>query len=210
MAKLILIRHGKSAWNKLGLWTGWVDIDLAEEGIEEARRAGQALLDIEIHKAHVADMKRTKQTLKNVLEAADKKDIETEIHSALNERSYGIYEGKNKWEVKELIGEEEFQKIRRGWNTPIPKGETLKDVHARVVPYFDEHILPDLKSGMNVLVSSCGNALRALVKHLEQLDEEGVANLEFGTGEVYIYDVDSTGKILGKEIRSANVNKGKV
>lgn len=209
MAHLILVRHGKSAWNATGQWTGWTDVDLTEEGEAEAKRAGEALRDIDIHKAYVSDLKRATQTLELIKKTVGK-DIETETSEALRERHYGIYTGKNKWEVKEEVGEEEFMKIRRGWDHALPEGESLKDVYARVVPYFEKHILPQLKEGKNVLVSAHGNSLRALMKHLDKISDEAICELEVGTGELHCYAFDDEGKVVGKEIRAANLNKGKV
>jgi len=208
-AHLVLVRHGKSEWNKLGLWTGWTDIGLAEEGIEEARQAGLAIKDFRIDSVHVSTLKRAHETwheIKNVLAL----EHEPKRHAALNERHYGIHTGKNKWEVKKEVGDEEFQRIRRHWNHPIPEGETMKDVHDRVVPYFQQHILPELLEGKNVLVVGHGNNLRALVKHLENLSDDSISDLEYGTGEVYCYTFNGAGKIVAKEIRGMNPNKGKV
>lgn len=209
MAKLILVRHGKSEWNKLGLWTGHTDVNLAEEGHEEAKKAGEAIQDIEIHHAHVSLLTRAQQTLSGMLTALGKK-LEPKAHSALNERHYGIYTGKNKWEVKESVGEEMFQNMRRGWDVAIPEGETLKDVHARVAPYYSSEILPSLKADENVLVVAHGNTLRALIKELEGLDEHAICDVEVGTGEVHCYDIGPNGEVLGKEVRSTNENKLKV
>lgn len=208
MAYLILVRHGKSAWNATGQWTGWTDIELNEDGIAEAKRAGEALRDIKIDKAYVSDLKRAIQTLDYMKGVFG--EIPTNVDKALRERSYGIYTGKNKWQVKEDVGEEEFQRIRRSWDHPIPDGENLKQVYERVVPYYEKNILPDLKAGKNVLVSAHGNSLRALVKKLDNISDENISDLEIGTGEVYIYDVDSEGKIVGKEIRASNPNKANV
>ena len=210
MAKLILVRHGKSEWNALGKWTGWSDVDLVQEGIDEAKKAGAVVCDIDIGCAHVSSLKRAESTLQHMSTTMNKKNFEVKVHNALKERNYGIHTGKNKWEVKEEIGEEEFQKIRRGWNTHIPEGETLKDVHDRVVPYYQENILKDLKEGKNVLVVSHGNTLRALIKHLESIDEEGISEVEVGTGEVHCYEIDENGAFLNKEIRSVNEDKVKV
>ena len=209
MAFLILVRHGKSEWNKQGLWTGWTDVSLAEEGIEEARQAGLAIKDLHIDTVHVSTLKRAQETwheIKNVLGLAH----EPKHHPALNERNYGIHTGKNKWDVKKEVGDEEFQRIRRHWDHPIREGETMKDVHDRVVPYFVSHILPELLQGQNALVVGHGNNLRALVKHLEQLSDDGISDLEYGTGEVYCYQFDTEGTIVHKEIRAANEGKGKV
>jgi 2,3-bisphosphoglycerate-dependent phosphoglycerate mutase len=201
MAKLFLVRHGKSEWNKLGLWTGWTDVDLAEEGHEEARRAGQALKDEEIHVVHTSALKRTHQTFEKIKEVSGKQHLTHVPHEALNERHYGIHTGKNKWQVKEEVGEEEFQKIRRGWDTPIPEGETLKDVHARVVPHYEQNIKKDLLEGKNVLIVAHGNSLRALIKHLEKLDDMQISDVELGTGEVLAYHFDDKGEIILKETK---------
>lgn len=206
MAKLILARHGKSAYNKLGLWTGHTDVDLDEDGHIEAECAGRALCGVTIHHAHVSNLKRTHQTLDGIKRGlglgAD--DLVPVKHHALNERHYGIHTGKNKWEVKESVGEEEFRKIRRHWDHPIPEGETLKDVHDRVAPYYEESVKPDLLAGRNVIIVAHGNTLRALVKYLEDIAEEQIADLEIGTGEVYCYDINAEGNITGKEVRGAN------
>ncbi|MEK7642347.1 MAG: 2,3-bisphosphoglycerate-dependent phosphoglycerate mutase [Patescibacteria group bacterium] len=201
MAKLVLVRHGKSEWNALGKWTGKTDVDLALEGIEEAQKAGIAIQDIEIHSAYTSSLKRAKDTLKHLKSTLEKNDFNDTHHEALDERDYGVYTGKNKWQVKEEVGEEEFQKIRRGWDTHIPEGETLKDVYERVMPYFKETILQELINGKNVLVVSHGNTLRAIIKDIEGLDENQICEMEVGTGEVHCYDIDDRGSFLGKEIR---------
>jgi 2,3-bisphosphoglycerate-dependent phosphoglycerate mutase len=189
---LFLIRHGKSEWNKLGLWTGWTDVSLTEDGIEEAHRAGTALKAYDLDEAYVSDLVRTHQTLDAVLETFGKK-LPTTQHAALNERHYGIYTGKNKWQIKEEIGDEKFENIRRGWDVDIPEGETLKVVHDRVVLYYQEEILPKLRAGKNILIVSHGNTLRALIKHIESIPENEVATLEVGTGEIIAYEVTPDG-----------------
>lgn len=210
MAYLILVRHGKSEWNKLGKWTGKTDVGLVEEGLEEARQAGLAIKDFHIDSVHVSTLKRTHETFEEIKNALGRSDLIPKKHHALNERDYGIHTGKNKWEVKKEIGDEEFQKIRRSWNHPVEGGETMKDVHDRVAPYYREHILPELLAGKNVLVVAHGNSLRALVKHLEELSDEGISDLEYGTGEVYCYEIDDVEKIVQKTIRAANPEKLKV
>ena len=209
MAYLILVRHGTSEWNALGLWQGWTDIPLAQKGKEDALRAAESLRGIRIDRAYTSVLKRAKETweiMKDALGIAPP----TVEHQALNERHYGIYQGKNKWQVKEDVGEEEFQRIRRSWDHAIPEGETLEDVYKRIVPYYQEHILPDLVAGKNVVLTAHGNSLRALVKYLEDLSIAEVLKLEFGIGEAYVYEVDEKGKVAGKEIRAANPHKGKV
>jgi 2,3-bisphosphoglycerate-dependent phosphoglycerate mutase len=204
MAKLFLVRHGKSEWNKLGLWTGWTDVELTEEGLAEAKKAGEVLKDEEIHIVHTSMLKRTHQTFEGIKEASGKMHLTHTPYEALNERHYGIHTGKNKWQVKEEIGEEEFQKIRRGWDTPISEGETLKDVHARVVPHYEENIKNELLNGKNVLVVAHGNSLRALIKHLEKLDELQISNVELETGQVTVYHFDESGEVIFKETKGNN------
>lgn len=210
MAKLILVRHGKSEWNELGLWTGWTDVDLHKDGRLDAKKMAEHLVDTEIHLVHTTNLKRAIDTAHIILESLNIKNVPIHKHDALTERSYGIYTGKNKWQVKDEVGEEEFQKIRRGWDHHVPDGESLKQVHDRVVPYFKKSILPQLKKGKNVLISAHGNSLRALTKYLCNLSEEEVCNLEIGIGEVHIYDFNSKGEILKSEIRGLNPNKGKI
>jgi 2,3-bisphosphoglycerate-dependent phosphoglycerate mutase len=147
-------------------------------------------------------LKRAQDTLSEVLTELDQTEIEAKQSAALNERDYGDLTGKNKWQVRDEHGEEKFMKWRRSWDYPVPGGETLKDVHDRAVPYYEEHILTDLKAGKNVIVSSHGNTLRALVKHLEDIDPDEVPGLEIGTGEVYLYEIEpETGRIIAKEIK---------
>lgn len=210
MAYLALVRHGKSEWNALGLWTGWTDVELNEEGREDARRAAESLRDITFHVTKTSKLKRAKQTLEVIKEVLNLAHIPTTEHEALNERHYGIYTGKNKWQVKEEVGDETFQKIRRSWDHPIPEGETMQDVHARVVKHFDEEVLKDLKEGKNVLIAAHGNSLRALVKYLDNLSHEELAELEFGIGEVYLYEINDDGKVISKQVRAENEMKGKI
>lgn len=210
MPYLLLLRHGKSEWNELGLWTGHTDIDLAETGRVEARQAAEAIRDIPIHAIHVSDLRRAEQTMDEVKQALGLTDLQHTAHPALKERHYGVYTGKNKWQIKEEIGEEKFQQLRRGWDVPIPEGETLKDVYERVAKYFDDVIRPDLQAGKNTLIVAHGNSLRALAKHVEELSEAEVCALEIGTGEVHCYSITDDGKMDRKEIRAVNEEKKKV
>lgn len=209
MAKLILVRHSKSEWNELGKWTGWTDVDLNEQGRADAKTTAEALKDIQIDQAFVSKLKRAQQTLEIILNEIGQTTVPTTETAALNERDYGIYTGKNKWEVKEEVGEEEFQNIRRGWEHPIPEGETMKKVYERVVPFYENEVLPLLKAGKNVILAAHGNSLRALVKYLEDLSIDDLMALEFGIGEAYVYEVDTSGKIIHKEIRAKNPLAGK-
>ena len=210
MATLVLVRHGLSEYNKIGIWAGWEDPALAPEGYEQAQRTGKELSDIHFDYAYTSDQIRSEQTLSEIKKQINQENVPTIIHRAFRERNYGDYNHKNKWEVKKEVGEEEFQKIRRSWDYPPPNGESLKMVHDRIVPYYEEEVLPKLKSGSNILVASSGNALRALVKHLENIPDEKVADLEIGTGEAYVYTIDNDGAITNKEIRGENENRGKV
>lgn len=201
MAYLVFVRHGQSEWNALGQWTGLTDISLSEQGRKEARDAAEHLRDITLHKAYVSDLKRTHETLHEIKQALQHSGLETIQHPALNERDYGHYTAKNKWEVQEQIGEEEFTKLRRNWDHPVPGGETLKDVHARALPYFEEHILADLKAGKNIIVAGHGNTLRALMKELDNIPEDKIHEVEIGTAGVVVYEIDDSGAVLKKDIR---------
>lgn len=204
MAYLVLVRHGQSEWNALGLWTGQEDVSLTDQGKAEARAAAEHLREIALHKGYASNLKRTHETLNEIKQALSHTELETEYHDALNERHYGDYQAKNKWEIKDSIGDEEFTKLRRSWDHPVPNGETLKDVHGRVLPYYEDKILTDLKEGKNVIVAAHGNSLRALMKHLEEVDDESVHELEIGTGEVVMYEIDEAGTMVAKHV----LNKG--
>ena len=133
------------------------------------------------------------------------------IHAAeLNERDYGTLTGSDKWEVKDQIGEEAFNGIRRGWDYPVPDGETLKDVYARVVPYFETEILPRLQDGENVLLVAHGNSIRALVKYLDQIPDDKVADLEMPFGKILVYSFDHNHALpVDKAERSVDISPTK-
>ena len=202
MALEVLVRHGESTWNARGVWTGWQDPPLSEKGVQEAKNAGKKLRGIRFDIAYVSDLLRAHQTLSEILKVLN---IEVPIieSKALREKDYGDYTEKNKWEVREKVGDEEFHKIRRGYDHPIPNGESLKDVYNRVVPYYQTEILPNLKTNKNILISAHGNSLRALTKYLEGISDEKISNLEIPTGQVILYHVDPDGEITSKEIREA-------
>lgn len=206
MPKLVLVRHGLSEWNKLGLWTGWTDIPLSAEGFDEARRTAQSIKDIHFDYAFESDLTRARQTLSTIKNELGY-DIPTTSTWEIKERDYGDLTGKNKWQVKEQYGEEQFMKWRRGWDDIVPNGENLKQVYARVTPYFKREILPLVLSGKNVIVSAHGNSLRAIVKYLENIPDNEAYTIEINTGEAFIYDLDMTGKILNKEVRASNEKK---
>ena len=209
MAKLVLVRHGQSQWNEKGLWQGWTDIDLTDKGIEQAKETGRQLKDIRFDYAYSSPLIRASKTLDEILKVIGQSDLAVIKDQAMTEKHYGIYAGKNKWQVKEEVGEEEFQKIRRSWDYQTPEGESMKQVYERLIPYYEKEILSKLKEGKNIIIASHGNTLRTLVKYLDNLSEEEVAKFEFGIGEGYVYEIDKTGKVISKDIRNKNPLAGK-
>lgn len=205
MAYLVLVRHGESEWNAKGLWTGWTDVNLSENGKEEARKAGEVLKDIHPDFAYTSALKRAQQTLEEIQNVIGT-NLTPIADKAFNERDYGDFTGKNKWEVKEQVGEEEFQKLRRSWDYPPANGESLRMVYERVIPYYQTEIEPKLIEGKNVIIAAHGNSLRALIKYLENISDEEIPSLELATGGVYVYQIDKTGKVTSKEIRGSNTN----
>jgi 2,3-bisphosphoglycerate-dependent phosphoglycerate mutase len=166
MAYLVLVRHGQSEWNLLNQWAGHTDVELTDQGKEEARKAAQLLKGIELHRAHTSDLKRAQQTLNIILEETSHTHVPIKKDPAIKERDYGDLTGMNKDEAKDKFGEEQFKLYRRSWDVAPPNGESLKDTAARTIPYFENHILKDLKEGHNVIVAAHGNSLRSIVKHL--------------------------------------------
>lgn len=200
--KLLLIRHSESEWNALGKWTGTTDVHLSEKGFHEATMFGQALKDIKIDQAFVSQQVRTLETLEGILNASQQFDVPYEHVGAFNERDYGDYTGKNKWEMRDLIGEDKFNKIRRDWNYDVPNGETLKMVYERAVPYYKKHVLPLIHAGKNVLIVSHGNSIRALMKYIEKTSDKGISELEMPFGDIIMYEVDKKGYGLNKAVRA--------
>lgn len=186
---LAISRHAESEWNLLGKWTGLTDVNLTEKGKKEAEQIGELLKDFQFDVVFTSEQKRTHQTLHGILKGSGHPEVPHKINGAVNERDYGDLTGKNKWEVQEEIGEEAFKGIRRGWDYPVPGGETLKDVHGRVGPFFDNEILPMLQAGKNVLLVAHGNSIRALMKHLEDIQEDQIAEVEMPFGHVLIYSI---------------------
>jgi 2,3-bisphosphoglycerate-dependent phosphoglycerate mutase len=201
--KLILSRHGESEFNAKSLWTGQWDIPLTAKGRQEALLMGEALADITPDIAYTSALIRAQDTLQIILRT-NKWKITVHETDQLNERDYGELTGLNKWEVEEKYGVDQFTRWRRGWDEHVPGGETLKDVYARATAYFDAKIRPELASGQNVLVTAHGNTLRALVKYLDGLDDLAVEELEVPFGQILIYDFDSKGQIMSKDIRQIN------
>jgi 2,3-bisphosphoglycerate-dependent phosphoglycerate mutase len=202
MAYLVLVRHGTSTYNEKGLWAGWDDPELTEKGKEDAVAAGKTLKDIHFNVAYISSLIRHKDTLKIILDTIGQPDVQTIESNAVKERDYGDFTAKNKWEVKEKLGDAEFLKLRRSWDYPVPNGESLKQVYEREIPYYESTILPQLKNGKNVIIVSSGNALRTLVKYLENISDEDIASIEIAPGEVYVYEINEVGEVTHKEIRN--------
>lgn len=207
-SKLVLVRHGESEWNARGIWCGWIDIALSKKGILEAKQAATAIKDFNFDIAFTSDLIRASDTLKIIKSELNILNLPTIVEPGFKERHYGIYAGKKKWEIKEKIGDEAFKKLRRGWDVPIPQGESLKDVYQRVIPKFNESILPEIRKGLNILFVGHGNSNRALMKYLENISDELISGVEIATGEVLIYKLDKKSKVISKEKRAVNKNKG--
>ncbi len=200
--QLIILRHGESEWNARGVWTGTTDVPLTLKGHHDAELMGQQCRDLKVDVAFISEQIRTLETLQDVLKTMEQPDVPYQVAGALNERDYGVYTGLNKWQVKEQVGEEKFQQIRRGWDVAIPKGESLKQVYARSVPFYRQTIVPLLLDGQNVMLVAHGNSIRSLVKYLEAIDDLEIEKLEMVFGSVLIYKVDRSGRMIHKEVRS--------
>ena len=196
--KLLIARHAESEWNATGQWTGRTDVHLSEKGFKEAAMLGNLLKHIEvpIDVAYCSEQIRTRETLEGMLNTAHFFDVEIRTNGAINERDYGDYTGKNKWEIRDILGEEKFNAVRRGWDVEIPKGETLKMVYERVVPFYKEEIVPLVHSGKNVMLVAHGNSIRALIKYIESISEDKVGELEMIFGQIITYDIDESGLMV--------------
>ncbi len=200
MALLVLIRHGESQWNLENRFTGWIDVPLTEKGREEARRAGEKIRHTRFDKAYTSVLQRAIETLSIVLKVINQEDIPIAYDQALNERHYGDLQGLNKAETAEKYGKGQVHLWRRSYDVAPPGGESLKDTAARTLPYFEQHILPDLRAGKNILVSAHGNSLRSIVMHLDKLSREQVLELNIATGVPIIYEFSPDLQILSKRI----------
>ena len=215
---LVLLRHGESDWNAKNLFTGWVDVPLTEKGMGEARRGGEQLLEAGIlpDVVHTSLLRRAITTSALALDAADRHWIPVRRSWRLNERHYGALQGKDKKQTLEEYGEEQFMLWRRSFDVPpppidlddefsqardvryedlgdeLPATECLKDVIARMLPYWDGSIVPDLRAGHTVLVAAHGNSLRAIVKHLDGISDEDIAGLNIPTGMPLVYELDDS------------------
>ena len=216
MGKLILTRHGQSTWNAENRFTGWVDVDLSEKGVQEAKKSGELIknLNIKIDISYTSFLKRAIKTLTTILQV-NNLDLKFNTAWQLNERHYGSLTGLNKEETKNKIGVEQFKKYRRSWdisppsmpedskylsnfsplNGSIPIGmtpftESLKDTYERVIPFYENEIKKNLSDGKNVLVSAHGNSLRALCKFLFKISNEKINELEIPTGNPLIIEFE--------------------
>ena len=199
---LVLVRHGQSEWNKKNLFTGWRDPGLTEQGIAEAREAGQAMKarGIVFDVAFTSALSRAQETNRLMLEELGQTDIEIVKDQALNERDYGDLSGLNKDDARQKWGEEQVHIWRRSYDVPPPGGESLKMTAERVLPYYEKEILPRVLKGERVLVAAHGNSLRALVMLLDRLSQEEVLALNIATGAPIVYELDDRGNVLKKEM----------
>lgn len=219
--KLILLRHGQSKWNATNQFTGWVDVDLTEKGENEARRGGELIKESGLKPTilYTSLLRRAIRTANIALNEADRLWLPVVRDWRLNERHYGALQGLNKAETRDKYGEEQFMAWRRSYGTPppelaedseysqandpryanldkVPATECLKDVVERLVPYFEEEILPRVTAGETVLVAAHGNSLRALVKHLDNISDEDIAGLNIPTGIPLVYEIDAEGAVV--------------
>lgn len=217
MATLVLLRHGESEWNSKNLFTGWVDVDLTDKGVEQARQSGAMLAEAGLLPTvvHTSLMTRAIRTSTLALEACSRSWLPVRRSWRLNERHYGDLQGKDKAQVREQYGEEQFMLWRRSYDVPpppiaagsewdvsgderyrhltsdvVPHTECLADVVRRMLPYWHDAVVPDLQAGHTVLVAAHGNSLRGLVAHLDGLDTEQVVGLNIPTGQPLRYDLD--------------------
>ena len=215
---LILLRHGESEWNALNLFTGWVDVRLSATGEAEAKRGGELLKERNLLPdiVHTSLLRRAISTSQLALDACDRHWIPVKRSWRLNERHYGALQGKDKAETLAAYGEEQFKLWRRSYDVPpppidvddkysqakdpryaelgsaMPRTECLKDVVARMLPYWQESIVPDLKANKRVLITAHGNSLRALVKHLDGISDNDIAGLNIPTGIPLLYELDDS------------------
>lgn len=196
MAQLIIFRHGQSTWNLENKFTGWVDVELSPKGVEEAKNAGAKLKGYAFDYAYASDLKRAQNTLNLALETAGHSPIQPTYNQALNERMYGDLQGLNKEETAKKYGDEQVKIWRRSYDVPPPNGESLKDTAARVIPYFENEIIPKLKSGKNVVIAAHGNSLRALIMYLEKMTPEQILEFEIGTAQPRLYELDNAMNVL--------------
>ena len=181
---LVLVRHGQSEWNALNLFTGWKDPGLTDQGRQEANQAGQLIqsLNLDFDVMFTSALVRAQLTGDIILNIIKQTHIPTIKNQALNERNYGDLAGLNKDDARAKWGAEQVQIWRRSYDTPPPGGESLKDTGERVMPYFNQEILPLIKKGQNILISAHGNSLRSMIKFLDNISDTEIVKLEIPTG----------------------------
>lgn len=199
MPKLILVRHGQSLWNLEDRFTGWVDVPLTAQGVQEALSAGEKLKDITVDVAYTSNLQRAQRTLALILEGMGR-EVPTIRDEALNERHYGELQGLNKKRTAEKFGDEQVKIWRRSFDIPPPGGESLKDTAARTLPFFRGAVLGDIAQGKDVLVVAHGNSNRSIVMELEKLTPEQILEVNLGTAVPLVYEMDTDGNVLNKTI----------
>lgn len=199
MSLLIIFRHGQSVWNLENKFTGWVDVDLTEKGVEEAKNAGKKLNGYKFDIGYSSALIRAQKTLTLALEVAGQSDLPIVYDKALNERMYGDLQGLDKAETAAKFGDEQIKIWRRSFDIAPPNGESLKDTAARVIPYFEQEIVPKLKAGKNVVIAAHGNSLRALIMYLEKMTPAQILEFEIGTGAPRLYELDANMNVLKAE-----------
>jgi len=189
MPSLVLVRHGQSTYNLENLFTGETDVPLTPRGREEARAAGEKLKDILFVHGFTSVLQRAIESMTLLLETAGQSQLPVTHDRALNERNYGRLQGLNKGDIAKQYGEEQLAIWRRSYSVRPPGGESLEDTYNRVIPYYEEHILPRLQKGGNILIVAHGNSLRALMMYLEKISEDEIAHVDLPTGEPRIYNL---------------------
>jgi 2,3-bisphosphoglycerate-dependent phosphoglycerate mutase len=197
--KLVLVRHGLSVYNDQNRFTGWKDVELNQQGNEEAEQAGLILKGVDFDLAFTSNLIRAQNTLDIILKKIDKLNLPIEKDIALNERDYGDLIGQNKTEAAEKFGSEQVHIWRRSYDIPPPGGESLKDTAERVIPYLQEYILPHVYNGKNILISAHGNSIRAIVMSLKNYTPEQILKTEIGWCEPWVFDFEDK-KLMNLEI----------
>lgn len=200
MPNLLLMRHGQSTYNLENRFTGWVDVPLSNKGIEEAKNAAIKLEGYKIEIAYTSKLKRAIDTLNIILDTRMNETIPVIENRALNERNYGDLQGLNKADVAKQFGDAQVLLWRRSFSAVPPRGESLKDTSDRVIPYFDAVIFEKLRQDLNVLVVAHGNSLRAIIKKLDNINDDEIINLNIETGKIYLYQFDLMLKIISRKI----------
>lgn len=226
MKKIVLVRHGQSLWNKQNLFSGWTDVDLTTQGMEDARIMGSRLKDKGIHfdRGYSSVLKRAALTLDLILESIGQTSIPVIRDWRLNERHYGKLQGKSKVDILDELSWEQLHSYRRGYYTRpaalemddprnaffdpkyasvprelLPRTESLDDAYKRIIPYLETTVLGCLQDGDNIIMSLHGNTLRALLKYFDNLTDNEIEGVEFAIGDILVYNLDIDNKVISKE-----------